>query len=125
MVFDSLLNYSRRTSDAIFNRRRELDPGSLGFAWDGPVQTYNEEAFGHFLALERKRAERSSRTFFLVLVSLKREPRLRVRFSPFVADRLFSGLSHCVREVDFVGWFRQGNVAGAVLAQGSEPSPPD
>jgi hypothetical protein len=28
----------------------------------------------------------------------------------------------CVREVDFVGWYREGHVAAAVLAQGDKAS---
>ena len=28
------------------------------------------------------------------------------------------GLGLCVREVDFIGWYRTGQVVGAVLAQG-------
>ena len=35
-----------------------------------------------------------------------------------MARLLFSELGYCFREVDFVGWFRQGRVAGALLAQG-------
>ena len=42
-----------------------------------------------------------------------------------VAARIFAGLWHCVREVDFVGWFREDRVAGAVLTQGADPPAPD
>jgi hypothetical protein len=37
-----------------------------------------------------------------------------------LAAKLFSGLWQCVRETDFVGWFEEGRVAGAVLTQHSD-----
>jgi hypothetical protein len=43
-----------------------------------------------------------------------------VHIAPSVSVALFSGLGLCVREVDFVGWFREDRVAGAVLAQGEK-----
>jgi hypothetical protein len=36
-----------------------------------------------------------------------------------MAAAIFRGLGESVREVDFVGWFREGRVAGAVLAEGN------
>jgi hypothetical protein len=85
---------------------------------DREGQAYNEEAFRHFLAIERKRAERASRSFLLVLVSLRRQPGMSITFTPELASRLFSGLALCVREIDFIGWYREERVAGAVLIQG-------
>lgn len=43
---------------------------------------------------------------------------MSVAFTPEMASRLFSGLALCVREVDFIGWYREERVAGAVLIQG-------
>jgi hypothetical protein len=37
-----------------------------------------------------------------------------------IADKLFSALSRCLRETDFIGWYREGRVAGAVLTQHGE-----
>jgi hypothetical protein len=34
-----------------------------------------------------------------------------------LASQLFSALSLCLRETDFVGWYREDRVAGAVLIQ--------
>ena len=34
---------------------------------------------------------------------------------------MFAGLAAVVREVDFLGWYRQDRVAGAVLAQARVP----
>jgi hypothetical protein len=81
----------------------------------GPV--YNEEAFRYFLQLERKRSNRSHRRFLLLLVDLKKETGLTVRFDSSTDQKLFSALCPCLRETDFIGWYRQGRVASAVLTQ--------
>jgi hypothetical protein len=80
----------------------------------GPI--YNEAAFRYFLALELKRANRSARRLLLVLVSLRKRDRERVVLPPRTAAAVFSALTTCVREVDFVGWHRDGLVAAALLA---------
>lgn len=92
---------------------------------DRATHALNEDAFRHFLALERKRSERASRSFVLVLVSLRTPPGGSAFMSPALAGKLFAGLAECVREVDFVGWFRRERVAGAVLIQGAATPAPD
>lgn len=85
---------------------------------------YDQEAFRHFLALERRRAERSGRSLLLLRVSLKPHRGKSVRLSPTTADTVFSTLSLSVRDVDYVGWHRDGYVASAVLTQGARiPDP--
>jgi hypothetical protein len=40
-----------------------------------------------------------------------------------IGNVLFSALASCLRETDFMGWLREGEVVGAVLTQSSaEPS---
>jgi hypothetical protein len=83
-------------------------------------QVYDEETFSYFLALEQKRAERAGRPFLLLLVDLNTPQgaaRPDVRLHRRTAARLFAELSHCLRETDFVGWYRDRCVAGAVLTQ--------
>jgi hypothetical protein len=90
---------------------------SGGFAvQDGPGHAYNEEAFQYFLEIERKRSELSNRPFLLMLVDFNKHPRIEA----VTADKLFSVLSVCFRETDFIGWYRGGRVAGAVLTQHGE-----
>jgi len=82
------------------------------------VQAYNQEAFHYFLALERTRAERSNRRLLLVLVSaLPRSPAVGWRMDPRTAQRLFAALWLSTRDADFIGWYRDGQTAGAVLTQ--------
>lgn len=95
----------------------EQIPGYTGFRGGPAGPAYNEAAFQHFLAVDRRRAERTMRSLLLVLVTM-REAQGKSNLSPATAAALFAGLGECVREVDFVGWYREGRVAAAVLAQG-------
>jgi hypothetical protein len=86
----------------------------------GPV--YDEQAFRRFLSIERGRAEHSVSSFLLVLVTLRAGAGPPMRIAPVQASAIFAGLVQCLREVDFVGWYRQDRVVGAVLAQSPEPA---
>jgi hypothetical protein len=100
--------------------REESDQSSCGLVrGGGPVQAYNEEAFRYFLEIERKRSEISSRPFLLLLVDLK-QLETKKPTPPALAGKLFSALWLCLRETDFIGWYREERVAGAVLTQRAE-----
>ena len=90
--------------------------GGPGHAYEA----YNEEAFRHFLLLERKRAERAGRSLLLLLVTLSGEREENTTIVPALAERMFAALHGCVREVDFIGWYRLHRVVGAVLTPGAE-----
>lgn len=119
MVSELLLGFARFQRAAVSH---DLDRSSLcscGFALESQAgQVYNEEAFRHFLDIEQRRAERSGRSFLLALVSLRKLEAADGVISQDIAGRVFAGLEQSVREVDFVGWFREDRIAGAVLAQG-------
>jgi hypothetical protein len=100
----------------------ESIPGYSGFRGGQVGQAYNEAAFRHFLALDRMRGERSTRSPLLVLVTVRPSSAPREKLADATAAVLFSGLGACFREVDFVGWYREGHVAAAVLAQGVNTS---
>ena len=127
MAFESLLWHSRLFGETVLGKSDEPSSiDSLGVvALQGRAgDAYTEQTFRHFLNVERVRAVRSGRTFFLLLVSLRRCPKRGIRFGPGQAASLLRGLGLCVREIDFVGWYRDGRVAAAVLAQGiEEPGP--
>jgi hypothetical protein len=57
----------------------------------------------------------------LLLIDLKRhsESDIDARIDRRTADRLFSALSLCLRETDFIGWYREHRSIGAVLTQDS------
>jgi hypothetical protein len=100
----------------VSTRTGASDRCTCGLATRGRLDAYNEEAFWYLLRVERRRSERSRRPFLLVLVVLQNEPGARVRIpQPFV-DRMFSGLFRVLRETDVIGWYREGQIAGAVLS---------
>ena len=96
----------------------ELDRCSCGVALEGRQgQAYNEKAFRYFLAIERKRSERSGCPFLLLLVDLMEEVGASTRIDSMVGSNLFSNFWLCLREIDFVGWYREERIAGAVLTE--------
>ena len=96
-------------------------PVHVGFRSGHICEVYNEAAFRHFLIVERARARRSQRFLFLVVATVRQSPGRSAKLSDSVAAALFRGLGAAVREVDFVGWYREGHAAGAVLVQGAQP----
>jgi hypothetical protein len=118
MSFDSILLYARMlqgTPDRLAMTQSRLAAESL----DGRVgDAYDEEAFQHFLAVERVRAQRSERSLLLLLVSLRRSEDGSSEISRALSPTLLAALGMCIREIDFFGWYRDRRVAGAVLTQG-------
>jgi hypothetical protein len=112
------------TNPLLFDLRQQkpatLDsiPVRSGFRKRQVCQVYNEAAFRHFLAVDRLRAQRSERFLYLILVAIRTSPGKREKLSDATAAALFRGLDASVREVDFVGWYLEGQVAAAVLPQG-------
>jgi hypothetical protein len=100
----------------------ESIPAYFGFRGGQLRRAYNEAAFRHFLAVDRLRADHSTRSILLVLASLRQSVGRSAMLTDAAAAALFCGLGECVREVDFVGWYREGYVAAAVLWQGVNPS---
>ena len=94
-------------------------PAYSGFLAGGDGMAYNEPAFRHFLSIEQRRAEASKQVVLLVLVRVRQEAGIRADIPDSTAAALFRGLGESVREVDFVGWFREGRIIGAVLTQGT------
>jgi hypothetical protein len=90
-----------------------------GIALEGRLgQAYTERAFRHLLAIERTRSEKSGRPFGLLLVDVRAQlggPSARLH--PIVARELFEGLWSCLRDTDFIGWYRADTVVGAVLTE--------
>jgi hypothetical protein len=99
-----------------------LEPCSCGLAMAGHGDAYNEEAFHHFLAVERKRSELSGRPFLLLLVEFEKSPGLSSHIDSSLAAQMFSGLGQGLRDTDVIGWYRDNRVAGAVLTDLDEVS---
>jgi hypothetical protein len=96
----------------------ESERCSCGLAMVSRIgHAYNEEAFRYLLAVQRKRSERSGRPFLLLLVSLHDPTGADGVFPRPVAQELFSAMCRAFRETDFMGWYREQRVAGAVLTE--------
>jgi hypothetical protein len=83
------------------------------------ARTYNEEPFQYLLSVERERAARANRPLLVMLVRKRTKPGTRALIDRQTSARIFTALSACVREVDFIGWYREDRIIGAVLAQGT------
>ena len=94
-------------------------PGFTAFRCGHDGFAYNEAAFRHLLTIERHRARRSVRRLLLVLVTNRQPLPSGSMLTRRITSAVFEALGQCVREVDFVGWYREGAVPGAVLALNS------
>jgi hypothetical protein len=113
---DSRMSVDPRDVDSETGAEQEGDTCGLAHV-SGLPEVYNEQAFRYFLAIEGKRAERSSRALLLLLADVKGDSGRRAPIGAEVAGQLFSALAMALRETDFVGWYREHHVAGAVLTQ--------
>jgi hypothetical protein len=113
--------------DTLFDRRRAsdvdgwsvLERDSEALTMDSRIaEAYNEDAFRYFLTIERQRSEASGRPFLLLLIDFGKGSR-RTPIDAATAERLFEALGSCLRDTDFVGWYRQGQIVGGVLTQDS------
>jgi hypothetical protein len=84
------------------------------------LEVYGEQAFRYFVEIERERASRAGRPCLVVLVELKTAGGGVEPMSASTAEGLFEALGQTVRETDFLGWYREGLVAGAALTELSD-----
>jgi hypothetical protein len=76
---------------------------------------YNEETFRYLLERESKRSERSGHFYRILLVYHTNAQGVIVRMDSDVAKTVIAALSRCLRDTDYIGWYREGRVVGAVL----------
>lgn len=84
------------------------------------VHVYGEPAFHYFLDIERARFIRSARPCVLLRVDMKDRQGLPTRLSQTLSERLFLAIAQSLRETDFIGWYEDERVAGAVLTEIAE-----
>jgi len=96
---------------------------SCGVAQKGrDGRAFNEEAFQYLLDVEQRRSEHSRRPFLLLLADVRTPVGTSRRLERSIASDLLSCLWRCLRDTDFVGWYRDQRVAGAILTQHGEVS---
>jgi hypothetical protein len=76
---------------------------------------YNEKAFRYLLASESKRSERSGYSFTILLIYSADKQGLIVPMDREAADTVVKALFRSLRETDYVGWYLEGRIVGAVL----------
>ena len=76
---------------------------------------YNQEAFRYLLERESKRSERSGRFCQILLVCSTDEYGRIVQMNVDVAKVVIAAASRSFRETDYIGWYRDGHIVGAVL----------
>lgn len=76
---------------------------------------YNQETFRYLLESESKRSERSGRSWQVLLVYLTDPQGRIVLMNSRVAKTVIDASSRSLRETDYVGWYRDGQIVGAVL----------
>jgi hypothetical protein len=74
-----------------------------------------EEIFRYLLQAEQKRSKRSGHNYYVLLVYRIDDEGIVVRMDSYVASEILDALARSLRETDYVGWYREGYVAGGVL----------
>lgn len=77
------------------------------------TEILQEEAFHRMLALERRRAERSRKSFVLMLFDASACREAEDSFMPRVASVLLKS----TRETDLVGWYEKGVILGVIFTE--------
>jgi exopolysaccharide biosynthesis polyprenyl glycosylphosphotransferase len=81
-----------------------------------------EELFRRILCWERKRAERSRKSFLLMLMDAG--PVLQANQKQRVLTRILSGLTCSTRETDIVGWYRESAILAVIFTEIREADRP-
>lgn len=76
---------------------------------------YNQEAFRYLLESESKRSKRSGRFCQVLLIYSTDAQQRIVLMDSHVAKAVMVASSRSLRETDYVGWYRDGRIVGAVL----------
>ena len=76
---------------------------------------YNQEAFRYLLESETKRSERSGYFCQILLVHRTNAQGAIVQMDSHIAKAVMAALSRSLRETDYIGWYRDGYIVGAVL----------
>ena len=96
-------------SISLFNKSTR---GCSDFTQDAVCQ---EEAFRYLLEAEHKRAERSGHRYYILFAYRTDEQGMVVRMNTYIANEVFDALARSLRETDYIGWYREGHIAGGVL----------
>jgi len=114
----NLFRSSARMSNIFINNM--FSAGKLNEAMKGITSisqsgAYNQEAFRYLLESESKRSERSGHSCqILLMYSTDARGRI-VQMDSYVAKTVMAALPRSLRETDYIGWYRDKHIVGAVL----------
>lgn len=80
-----------------------------------PDRVCSEEGFLRLVISESKRSERSGYLCRIVLVYCTNPQGIVLALGAKLGDKIFSLLSRCCRDTDYIGWYRQGHIVGVLL----------
>ena len=86
--------------------------GTANFSQSG---AYNQEAFRSLLESESKRSERSGYFCQILRVYWTDAQGKIVQMDSHVGKAVMAALSRSLRETDYIGWYCDGRIVGAVL----------
>jgi|CXWL01.1.fsa_nt_gi hypothetical protein len=116
-LFNLVWESTKKMSNVLFNmssarRRNEAMKGMASFSLSG---AYSQETFRYLLESESKRSERSCH-FCQIFLMYQTDAQGRiVPMDSHVASIVMATLSWSLRETDYIGWYRDGRIVGAVL----------
>jgi len=87
----------------------------IGVRTNGHSVHHHEQAFRHLLENEAKRSERSGHPFNGLLVYFSGPEGVAMRMDSKLTSKLLPVLSSVLRETDYIGWYRDNHIVGAVL----------
>lgn len=98
---------------------RRLNGQKVMSAFDSSIATRSgflqEETFHNMLTLERRRAERSSKPF--VLMVLEAGASAEAEIGDHLMSQVTSVLLKSTRETDLVGWYKKGVILGVIFTE--------
>ena len=94
------------------SRQSKAMKGMASFSQSG---AYNQEAFRYLLESESKRSERSGYFCRIILVYWTDAQGRDMQMNSYAAKTVMAALSRSLRDTDYIGWYREGRIAGAVL----------
>jgi lipopolysaccharide/colanic/teichoic acid biosynthesis glycosyltransferase len=107
-VLDATLSPESKSSKA------EEKLGAAGEVASGVAKPLPESAFRRLLCQERKRSERSRKSFVLMLVQRKTP---KPRDETPALERIVRPLAGLIRETDTLGWFESNGILGVIFSE--------
>lgn len=80
-----------------------------------PVGAYPEEVFQGLVDSESKRSERSGHLYRILFVYRTNAQGLVLSLETELAGKMISALSISIRDTDYIGWYRKGQILGVLL----------